>query len=175
MPDPELSTATRVDPFSRRPPRRRSAKQLGPVLAVAVGGALGGSARYAVGEALPPDERGIPCATLTVNVSGAFVLAVLLVLVLDLWPPRRYVRPFVATGFLGAYTTFSSLAVEVDQRLSDGAFRTASLYLALTLVAGLGAAWLGLLLGYSVVRRRASDRPHRQHHDKLPDQEEEAR
>ena len=117
----------------------------------------------------------MPWATLAVNVSGSFVLAVLLVLVLDLWPPRRYVRPFVATGFLGAYTTFSSLAVEVDQLLSDGAFRTASVYLALTLVAGLGAAWLGLLLGHSVVRRRASDRPHHPHHDKKLDQEGEPR
>ena len=165
MPDPDLSTRTLVDPFSRRPPRRRLAERLGPVAAVALGGALGGSARYAVAEALPHDETGMPWATLLVNVSGAFVLAALLVLVLDLWPPRRYVRPFLATGFLGAYTTFSSLAVEVDQRLSDGAIGTATSYLALTLVAGLGAAWFGLLVGHAVVRRNTAERPRPDPHE----------
>lgn len=157
MPDPDLSTRTVVDPFSRRPPRRSAVDRFGPVVAVAVGGALGGTARYLVGEALPTEDDGMPWATLTVNVVGAFVLAVLLVLVLDLWPPRRYVRPLVATGFIGAFTTFSSLAVEVDQRYGDGAAGPATTYLALTLVVGLGAAWAGLLLGHTVVRRATSE------------------
>ena len=159
MPDPDLSTApwwTRSRgarraagspngwaPSPRSPSVARSAAAPG----------------IAVAEALPHAETGMPWATLLVNVSGAFVLAALLVLVLDLWPPRRYVRPFLATGFLGAYTTFSSLAVEVDQRLADGAIGTATSYLALTLVAGLGAGWFGLLVGQAVVRRNTGERP----------------
>ncbi len=156
-----VTTDQRVDPF--RPPTQRRGMLQGwtwtrtsPVLAVAIGGALGGACRYAVGQALAYDEKGIPWPTLTVNATGSFVLAALLVLVLDLWPPRRYVRPFFCTGFLGAFTTFSALAVEVDRRVSDGAAAIGLAYLALTLAAGFAAAGLGLVVGHAVVRRGQS-------------------
>ncbi len=151
-----------VDPFRRRPPARWTWARISPIAAVALGGALGGVCRYAVGNALTYDDQGIPWPTLSVNVTGSFVLAFLLVLVLDLWPPRRYVRPFFCTGFLGAFTTFSALAVEVDQRVSDGSGPTALAYLATTLAAGFLAAGLGLVVGRGLVRRAQRHTAHDQ-------------
>ncbi len=144
------------DPFRRRRPSRSAWERIGPVAAVAMGGALGASARYGVGTALP-DRDGFPWATLTVNVVGSFALAVLLVLILDLWPPRRYVRPFVCVGFLGAFTTFSSLAVETDQLATDHSVGLAAAYLILTMLLGLSAAAAGLVLGHRVTRRPPPD------------------
>ena len=155
---PGLAQHTRgaTDPFVRRAPSRLSWDRVGPVLAVAAGGAAGGAARFGVAQALPRgDVRSLPWATLTVNVSGAFVLAVLMVLILELWPPRRYVRPFFCVGVLGAFTTFSSLSVEVDRLAADGAPLTAAAYLVLTMAAGFAAAALGLLLGHRITRRDA--------------------
>ena len=76
--------------------------------------------------------------------SGSFVLGILLVLLLERFPPNRYARPFLATGFLGAYTTFSTFSVETDLLVRDGHVGVAVLYVAASLVAGLTAAWLGI-------------------------------
>ena len=124
------------------------------VPAVALGGALGGSARYGVDLLLPSGAAEFPPATFTVNVTGSFVLALLLVLVLEVWPPTRYVRPFLAVGFLGSFTTFSTWMVEIDQMLADGATLLAVAYLAASLLAGVVAAVLGLLLGRRLAARR---------------------
>ena len=72
------------------------------------GGVLGTAARYGVGRAIHVTPGTFPWATFTVNISGSFVLGVLLTLCIERWPPSRYVRPFVAIGFLGSYTTFST-------------------------------------------------------------------
>ncbi len=144
------------DPFRRRPRSRSARDRGGPVLAVAFGGAFGASARYGVETALPA-HAGFPWATMTVNVTGAFALAILLVLILDLWPPRRYVRPFVCVGFIGAFTTFSSLAVETDQLATHRSLGLAAAYLGLTMLLGLSAAAGGLVLGHRVTRRPPPD------------------
>ena len=54
------------------------------------------------------------------NVSGSFVLGLFMALILERFPPTRYLRPFVATGFLGAYTTYSTFAVESDLLVKQG-------------------------------------------------------
>ena len=131
---------------------------LAAVPAVALGGALGGSARYAVDLLLPSGSGELPEATLAVNVVGSFLLALLLVLVLEVWPPTRHVRPFLAVGFLGSFTTFSTWMVELDQMLADGTTVLAVSYLAASLVAGVGAAVLGLLLGRRLAARRTHGR-----------------
>lgn len=144
------------DPFRRRRRSRSLWDRIGPVAAVAAGGALGASARYGVGTAVPHRD-GFPWASLFVNVIGSFALAILLVLILDLWPPRRYVRPFVCVGFLGAFTTFSSLAVETDQLATDRSLGLAAAYLGLTMLLGMSAAAAGLVLGHRVTRRPPPD------------------
>lgn len=124
--------------------------------AVFVGGALGGLARSQVTRAWPTPPDGFPWATFTINISGAFALALLLVLVLEVLPSTTYVRPLLGTGFCGAWTTFSSIVVSTDQLLASGAAWTGILYLLGTAAGGLAAALLGFVLGRSVgaVRRR---------------------
>jgi len=114
------------------------------VAAVAMGGALGAAARYGVAELVHVAPGSFPWATFWTNVSGSLVLGAVLVLIAERFPPSRYLRPFLATGFLGAYTTYSTFAVEMDVLVSDGHMATALGYLAASLSAGLGAVWLGI-------------------------------
>jgi CrcB protein len=120
--------------------------------AIALGGALGAPARYGVAQLVAVPKDGFPWATLWTNVSGSFVLGLFLVLVIERFPPTRYLRPFVATGFLGAYTTFSTFAVESDLLVKDGHVATAAWYVAATMVIGLIAAWLGIASGRLLAR-----------------------
>jgi len=116
----------------------------GPLAAIAVGGALGTLARYGIERAVVPASDGFPWATLTVNVVGSFVLGSIVTLVVERWPRDRYLRPLAAVGFCGGFTTFSTLAVEFDQRVQSGHGTLATVYLVVSLVAGLGAALAGI-------------------------------
>ena len=90
------------------------------LLVVAAGGALGSLGRWGVGHLLPWTVDRFPWATFLENVSGAFALGILMVLLLDLWPPNRYARPFLGVGVLGGYTTFSTYALEIRDLLAAG-------------------------------------------------------
>jgi len=115
------------------------------VLAViGAGGALGSLGRWGVGELLPWSGTTFPWATFLVNVSGALALGVLMVLVVEVWRPRRYVRPFVGVGLLGGWTTFSTYALEARDLLAVDRPATAFAYVSGSLVAGLVAVWLGI-------------------------------
>jgi len=130
----------------------------GVLTAIAVGGALGGAARYGIEQALPAARDEFPWATFVINVSGSLALAVLLVFVLEIWPPTRYVRPFAAIGFLGAYTTFSTWMVETAELVTHDRPGLAIGYLGGSLLAGLAAVSLGLVLGRAVLARRGRAR-----------------
>jgi fluoride exporter len=100
-------------------------------------------------------KDGFPWATFWTNISGSLLLGFFLVLVIERFPPTRYLRPFFATGFLGAYTTFSTFAVETDLLIRARQVGTASLYAVGSLAAGLGAAWAGILLARLLPRGKA--------------------
>lgn len=152
----EVSTPQRqelpVDPDVGRRPRVAA----GPLVAIAVGGACGGVARYAV--ALAVGASTFPWATFGVNVSGAALLAFLMVLILELWPPTRFARPFAATGFCGAYTTMSTFAVETDHLASHDHPALAVAYVAASAVCGLVAAVLGMTAGRRLAARHTKER-----------------
>jgi CrcB protein len=116
----------------------------GSLGAIAVGGALGTLARYGVERLAVPAPDGIPWGTLAVNVVGSFVLGAIVTLVVERWPRDRFLRPLVAVGFCGGFTTFSTLAVEVDQRVQHGHSALAVFYLVVTLAVGFGAALVGI-------------------------------
>lgn len=109
------------------------------VLVVAFGGVVGSLGRYGVAVLLPHGRAELPVSTLLVNVVGCFLLGVLVAR----RPDAPWLRPFLGTGVLGGFTTFSACALETD-RLLDRAPGLAVLYLALSLGLGLGAAALGL-------------------------------
>jgi CrcB protein len=135
-------------------PRPRSRLRPDVLATIAVGGALGGGSRYLIERAAPTPAGRFPWATFSINVTGAFALALLLVFILDLWPPTRYVRPFAAIGFLGAFTTFSTWMVETADLLARDRPGVAAGYLAGSLVTGLAAVSLGLVVGRSFLTRR---------------------
>jgi CrcB protein len=125
--------------FRRRDPR--------VVAAVALGGGLGAPARYGISVAVHITPGSFPWGTFWVNISGSLALGFVVALVLRRFPGTRYLRPFVATGFLGSYTTYSTFAVETDLLLRNGRIGVALAYVAGSLVAGLAAAWAGGRLG----------------------------
>lgn len=140
-------------PWQRRGgPRARS--RAGVLAAIAGGGALGGGVRYLVEQAAPAGTGAFPWATFAINVAGSFALALLLVFILEVWPPTRYLRPFAAIGFIGAFTTFSTWMVETAELVSRGQPDVAAGYLAGSVLAGLAAVSLGLVLGRAVLTRR---------------------
>ena len=112
--------------------------------AIALGGALGGPARYGVAQVIHVAPDTFPWATFTTNISGSFALGLILALILERFPPTRYLRPFIATGFLGAYTTYSTFAVETDLLIKNGHATTGLAYAAASLVAGFLAVWAGI-------------------------------
>ncbi|MFI1496553.1 fluoride efflux transporter FluC [Streptomyces platensis] len=138
---------------SREPLRARLRR--GVLAVVALGGLLGGTARYALGLAFPAPAETFPLTTFTINVSGSFLLALLLVYVLEIWPPTRYVRAFAGVGFLGSFTTFSTWMVDTDRLLGHGHHTAAAVNVFGSLAAGLAATVLGLAVGRLARARRA--------------------
>ncbi|MEP7764832.1 CrcB family protein [Sanguibacter sp. 25GB23B1] len=125
------------------------------VLIVAAGGTLGTAARYLLTTAVHP-QAGWPVATLVENVVGAFVLGALLETLVrrgDETPGVRRVRLGAGTGFLGGFTTFSSLAIETERLLVDGAVGTAVGYVSVSLVLGFLACLAGVVLAAARHRR----------------------
>lgn len=134
----------------RRELRRAPFAVLGVISA---GGVLGALARYGLGLAIPHRPGTVPWATLLINVTGCLLIGVLMVLVTEAWPAaHRLLRPFLGTGLLGGFTTFSTYAVDIQQLLARGAVGTALGYLAGTLVAALAAVYAGLALTRRAVR-----------------------
>lgn len=122
------------------------------VAAVALAGAAGSLARYAVALAtrrLWPGH-GFPIATLAVNTLGAFLLALLVTATLDAntWP--QWLKLALATGFLGAFTTFSTFAFETHTLLQQQHLLLAALNVTANLVLGLTATGLGVALARSL-------------------------
>lgn len=126
-------------------PRRRLWPRSQVVLAVAAGGLLGAPARYGIGLGVHNSAGGFPVATFVINVSGSFALGALVTLIVERWSPTQYVRPFAATGFLGAYTTWSTFMVDADLLVKNGHPAMAAGYVVASLVAGLAAVYLGIL------------------------------
>jgi CrcB protein len=140
--DRAVGTTEASVPVTRRPERFPP-----DVMAViAVGGALGALARYEIAQWIKVAPDGFPWATFVTNLSGAFVLGFFVTLVLERVRPMRYLRPFFAVGFLGAYTTFSTLAIETVLLLKDGHVLLGVEYTLASIAAGLVLAYLGIVL-----------------------------
>lgn len=134
-------------------PATRPAWQRADVLlAVAAGGCLGASARHGLAVLLPTPAHGFPWSTFAVNVSGALVLGILLEVLLERFGPTRYVRAFLGTGVLGSYTTFSTYMVETVLLAREDRVVLAIAYLLGSLVVGMAAAWLGMVIGRLIGR-----------------------
>ncbi|QIJ61058.1 fluoride efflux transporter CrcB [Streptomyces sp. JB150] len=145
------SAPPRATPARRRPAWRAQA----PVVAVvAAGGGIGAAARYAASLLWPAAPGGFPWATFWVNVAGCAAIGVFLVTVTEIRPAHPLVRPFVGTGVLGGFTTFSTYAVDIQRLTEAGRPATAFAYLAATLLAALTAVALAATATRRLLTRR---------------------
>ena len=129
---------------------------------VAAGGVSGAAAREALAQALPASRNGIPVATLAANLSGAFLLGLLLEALVRAgadsgW--RRAARLVAGTGFMGAFTTYSTFATETDLLVRAGHSPTALLYVLVSLAGGLAATAAGLAAGAIAAHRPRASLP----------------
>jgi CrcB protein len=128
----------------RRPFGGRAERDV--LVAIALGGALGTPARYEVSQLIHVAKDTFPWATLVTNLSGAFVLGLFLTLVIERFPPSRCLRAFFAIGFLGSFTTFSTMAVETVTLVKDHRAVLGIGYLCVSITAGLALCYFGIVL-----------------------------
>ena len=132
---------------------------------IAVGGALGSLARWGVAQALPHRPSEFPFSTLAVNVLGSFLLGLLMVFVLEVWSPTRYVRPFLGVGVMGGFTTFSTFMLDNRAMTASGAPLLALGYVVVTVVLVLLAVAAGVVAARTLAqllhrrRHRATETP----------------
>lgn len=124
--------------------------------AVAVGGFTGTESRYLLGLAFPEDGA-IPWTTLTINVAGSLLLGLLTAFWAERPGTAFWLRAALGPGLLASFTTFSAVALVIDQLAAQGRHDAWLLYLGLSLAAGLAAAVAGLYTG-QVLGRRATTR-----------------
>lgn len=112
-------------------------------LFVGAAGFLGAALRYGIGVFLFHEGTVFPYATLTVNLLGSFLLAWLTtgLLMRFSWP--AHVKTAIGTGFVGSFTTFSTLSVETVNLLLQGRIGLAFLYIAASIFGGLWMSRLG--------------------------------
>jgi CrcB protein len=117
------------------------------ILIIGFGGFFGAIARFGVSKAsvMLLGNR-IPYGTLVVNVLGSFLLGLIYTLSVEKLAVSENLRFFIAVGFLGAFTTFSTFSVETLHLIEDGSYIPAFAYLAGNLLLGLAAALLGFWL-----------------------------
>jgi fluoride exporter len=146
------------------------ARHLRILAAIALGGFAGGLARYGIGRAAPTPHGAFPATTFGINVAGSFILALLVVFVLEILPPTVYLRPLLGVGFCGALTTFSTWMVDIDRLVAAGRDAAAAGDLFGSLAAGLAATSLGLTIGRAIVghreRVRGEDRDRDHEHER---------
>jgi CrcB protein len=117
--------------------------------AVFAGGAAGALARGGLDRVFPWHGNGWPWATFAVNLGGTLLLGYFATRLQERLAPTTYPRPLLATGFCGAFTTFSTLQLELVRLVHDGEAATAAGYGAATLLCGL----LGVYLATALTRR----------------------
>jgi fluoride exporter len=116
-------------------------------LFVMLGGSLGAVSRFIVGTLIARWYTGLfPLATFLINVTGSFLIGLLMMLFLNRPSIPANWRLFLVTGILGGYTTFSSFEWEIFATLRGGALAIALSYAVSSLVVGLIGVWAGAIL-----------------------------
>ncbi|MQA77374.1 MAG: fluoride efflux transporter CrcB [Streptosporangiales bacterium] len=136
-------------------------RHAGVLAVISGGGAVGSVARYLVELALPTRPGSFPWGTFAVNIVGCLLVGLLMVLVTEVWQTGRYLRPFLGVGVLGGFTTFSTLAVETHALAARGQWLLTNVYVVGSVLAGLTAVWVGVILARLLARRPLGRRARR--------------
>jgi fluoride exporter len=119
----------------------------GTIAAIFLGGALGTVARYLLEADHPAGPGAFPWVTLLVNLTGSLAIGLLVPLTEHLAHRVPAVRPLLMIGFLGGWTTYSTLAVDATLLAKDGNLGTCLAYVAATVIGGLALVVAGHDLG----------------------------
>jgi len=121
---------------------------------IAIGGMLGAILRYLIKNIHIASYKGtIPLNTLILNVSGTLFLALILTIAFEIFKFDADIRLGIATGFLGAYTTFSTLCKETVTLMNQGDYYSAISYIGFSIMFGLAAAYFGVVLAREVLSK----------------------
>lgn len=123
------------------------------ILAIAAGGALGAILRHGANiSAVKLMGHGFPYGTLAVNVVGSFAMGLCIAIFAQYWQPSESMRYFLITGFLGAFTTFSTFSLDFANLWERGAYLHSALYLGGSVILSIA----GLFAAMALVRAFAS-------------------
>lgn len=126
------------------------------LFAIFAGGALGTLARYLLAVDYPTAPGGFPWVTLLANLTGSFAIGLLIPVTEHVAHRAPWARPFLMIGFLGGWTTYSSLAVDASLLVRHGDLAAAVGYLVATVAGGLALVVAGHALGRREIDRRVS-------------------
>ncbi len=114
---------------------------------IGCGSFIGAVLRYLIkGIQICNYNENVPLNTLFINVLGAFLMALILTIAFEVWDFDSDVRLGVTTGFMGAFTTFSTLCKETVVLMQNGDYFSAISYMTVSVMLGLGAAYFGIVL-----------------------------
>jgi len=117
--------------------------------AIFAGGAVGALARAGISQLFPASPTDWPWAVFTINIIGAFILGYFVTQFQERLPLSTYRRPFIGTGFCGAFTTFSTMQLELLNMVRHHEYRLAAGYAGASIVLG----YLALFTATAFVRR----------------------
>ena len=117
-------------------------------LLILLGGGVGSLSRYLIGSAVVTryGTRLPIMGTMTINVTGSFLIGILMTLITERFGTNQNLRPLLVIGFLGGYTTFSSFEWETYSVIRDGGFWVGILNIVGSVTLGYAAVWLGAML-----------------------------
>ncbi|PFO08501.1 fluoride efflux transporter CrcB [Bacillus sp. AFS076308] len=120
------------------------------MLFVGIGGILGAIMRFQLGKWIAAKTSvAFPFGTFIINITGSFVLGFLAVLHLGK-EISEWIWLLCGTGFLGAYTTFSTFGYETIQMLQKRETKNAALYVSISVFFGIIFAWVGSIIGIKI-------------------------
>ena len=121
---------------------------------IAIGGALGAILRYMIKNVhIYHYKEVVPINTLFINITGSFMLALILTVAFEVWQLDADIRLGIATGFLGAYTTFSTMCKETVSLMEQGYYYSSISYICFSTMLGLATVYFGVILAREVVSK----------------------
>ncbi|MCR3760628.1 fluoride efflux transporter CrcB [Clostridium felsineum] len=126
---------------------------------IGMGGAIGAILRCVIKNVkIHTFIGGFPINTFIINLSGAFVLALLFTTAYEIWHFNDDIRLGIGTGFIGAYTTFSTMCKETVMLMDQKMYVLAMAYIITSVLFGLLFAYFGAIVSRKIVARLFNSR-----------------